>query len=99
MHRGIRNLWREQDGALSFEWCIVAVLVVFGIVGGLSAARDGILDELSDVAAVVLNLDQSFSFAGVDDIPASVFQDAPGVVIDCGRNSFPGQPAVDDVDS
>lgn len=92
-------IWLEQDGALSFEWCIVAVLLVFGIVGGLSAARDGILDELSDVAASVLNLDQSFSFAGVDCIPESVFEDQPGTVVDCQRNNLPGQPAVDDVES
>jgi Flp pilus assembly pilin Flp len=99
MKRTLLALWREDDGALSFEWCLVAVLLVFGIVGGLSAARDGILDELSDVAASVLNLDQSFSFAGVDCIPESVFEDDPGTVVDCARNTLPGQPAVDDVES
>jgi Flp pilus assembly pilin Flp len=92
-------IWLENDGALSFEWCVVAVVLVFGIVGGLSAARDGILDELSDVAASVLNLDQSFSFAGVGCIPESVFEDDPGTVVDCARNALPGQPAVDDDES
>ncbi len=99
MTRTLNALWAEQDGALSFEWCIVAVLLVFGIVGGLSAVRDGIIDELSDVAASVLNLDQSFSFAGILCIPDSEFVDDPGVVVDCARNNLPGQPAVDDVDS
>jgi Flp pilus assembly pilin Flp len=99
MKRLLHQLWLEDDGALSFEWCVVGVLLVFGIVGGLSAARDGLIDELSDVAAVVLNLDQSFSFAGVDCIPESVFEDTPGTVIDCQRNDFSGQPAADDFDS
>ena len=99
MKRTLVKLWRETDGALSFEWCLVAVLLVFGIVSGLSAARDGILDELSDVAESVLHLDQSFSFAGILCIPDSEFVDDPGDVVDCGRTNLPGQPAVDDVDS
>jgi Flp pilus assembly pilin Flp len=99
MKRILSAIWQQDDGALSFEWCLVAVLLVFGIVGGLSAARDGILDELSDVAASVLNLDQSFSFAGVDCIPESVFEDDPGTVVDCARNSLPGQGAVNDGES
>ena len=99
MRTTIIRLWREQDGALSFEWCLVAVLLAVGIVSGLTAARDGILDELSDVAESVLHLDQSFSFEGILCIPDSEFVDAPGDVVDCGRNNLPGQPAVDDVDS
>jgi Flp pilus assembly pilin Flp len=99
MKSTLKALWTETDGALSFEWSLVAVLLVFGIVSGLTAARDGILDELSDVAESVLHLDQSFSFAGILCIPDSEFVDAPGDVVDCARNNLPGQPAVDDVDS
>ena len=99
MHNLINRLWNDEDGALSFEWCLVAVLLVFGIVSGLTAARDGILDELSDVSESVLHLDQSFSFAGILCIPGSEYVDAPGDVVDCSRNNLPGQPAVDDVDS
>ena len=99
MNRFLTAIWLEQDGALSFEWCVVAVVLVFGIVGGLSAARDGMIDELSDVAASVLNLDQSFSFAGIGCIPESIYEDEPGLVVDCQRNTLPGQPAVDDVES
>lgn len=99
MHRTLQSLWTEQDGALSFEWCIVATLLVFGIVSGLSAARDGMIDELSDVSDVLLSLDQSYSFEGILCIPDSVFEDTPGAVVDCARGDFEGQPAVDDVDS
>ncbi|HUE72615.1 MAG TPA: hypothetical protein VMP01_17145 [Pirellulaceae bacterium] len=99
MYANLNRFWSEEDGALSFEWCLLVVLLVFGIVSGLSAARDGILDELSDVAESVLHLDQSFSFAGILCIPDSVYEDTPGDVVDCARNDLPGQPAVDDVDS
>jgi Flp pilus assembly pilin Flp len=95
----LNRVWSEEDGALSFEWCLVAVLLAFGIVSGLSAARDGILDELSDVAESVLHLDQSFSFPGILCIPDSQFVDDPGDVVDCARSNLPGQPAADDVDS
>src|SRR5688572_4464766 len=44
MRRWIDQMWRDDDGVLSFEWTIIAVLVVFGIVGGLAAARDVIID-------------------------------------------------------
>jgi Flp pilus assembly pilin Flp len=99
MKSTLARFWHETDGALSFEWCLVGVLLVFGIVSGLSAARDGILDELSDVAESLLHIDQSFSFEGILCIPDSEFVDAPGNVVDCGRSDLPGQGAADDVDS
>ena len=91
--------WREEDGVLSFEWTLLVILLVFGIVSGLCAARDGIIDELSDQAEAILAFDQSYSFSGFGPIPASSYTDTIGVVTDCGRNTLPGQPAVEDVDS
>lgn len=86
----INNLWHEDDGVLSFEWTIIAVVVVFGIVGGLAAGRDALIDELGDVAEAVLGFDQSFSFAGVTIDNVIILDDAqyidtPGVLTDCGR--------------
>jgi Flp pilus assembly pilin Flp len=91
--------WREEDGVLSFEWTLLVILLVFGIVSGLCAARDGIIDELSDQAAAILSFDQSFSFSGFGPIPDSSFTDTLGVVTDCGRNTLAGQPDVTDDDS
>jgi hypothetical protein len=82
--------WRlEDDGVLSFEWTIIAVLLVFGIVGGLAAARDVIIDELGDMAEAVIAFDQSYSFAGIPalGISASQYVDPPGTVVDCARQS------------
>ena len=91
--------WQEDDGVLSFEWTLLVVLLVFGIVSGLCAARDGIIDEMSDQAEAILSFDQSYSFSGAGPIPASSFTDTIGTVSDCGRNTLPGQPGADDVDS
>lgn len=99
MTLSLYSVWSDESGALSFEWCIVTVLLVLGIVSGLSAARDGIIDELSDVSGMLLSLDQSYSFEGILCIPDSVYEDAPAEVVDCGRSSLPGQAAVSDVDS
>ena len=99
IQRIILAAWREEDGVLSFEWTLLAVLLVFGIVSGLCAARDGILDELSDQAAAILAINQSYSFSGAGPIPASSFTDTVGTVTDCGRNNLSGQPGANDTDS
>lgn len=99
MKRFVRNLWREDDGVLSFEWTILAVVVVFGIVGGLAAARDTLIDELGDLGEAVVSFDQSFSYTGVPafGILGSSYVDIPGVVADCGRQTTAwGIPPRDD---
>jgi Flp pilus assembly pilin Flp len=108
------GMWREQDGVLSFEWTLLLTLLTIGIVGGLAAARDAIIDELGDVAEAAQGIDQSFSLAaqmidfdgdGTIDFTtnASSFTEISGVdnvFTDCDRSTFPiGQGPVDDVDS
>lgn len=99
MQRLIASMWQEEDGVLSFEWTMLAVLVVFGIVGGLAAARDAILDELGDVAEAYLNIDQSFSLAAFGPFPAVVYVDPGHTFVDCDRGGVIGQFPLDDVDS
>jgi Flp pilus assembly pilin Flp len=83
----LQQLWREDDGVLSFEWTIMAVVVVFGIVGGLAAARDTLIDELGEIGGAVVAFDQSFFFTGIPvlGIPGSSYVDIPGTVVDCTR--------------
>jgi hypothetical protein len=98
MRQFCNKLWREDDGVLSFEWTLLVVLVVIGIIGGLGAARDVIIDELGDTAEAVLQFDQSFSFVGVPafGIPGSSFVDPLGTVTDCDRSTLvPTTPATD----
>ena len=91
-------IWNEDDGVLSFEWTLLLTLLTIGVVGGLAAARDAIIDELGDVAEAAQGIDQSFSLAalsidfdgdGVNDLALGC---AAGLVRLCfgGRGSFPG---------
>lgn len=111
----LHQMWRENDGVLSFEWTLLLTLLTIGIVSGLSAARDAIIDELGDVAEAAQGIDQSYSLAAIsidfdgDMIPdfttnASVFEEVDGVdnaFTDCARTDFnPGQNGpITDVDS
>lgn len=90
MRRLVNRMWQEDDGVLSFEWTLIVVLVVIGIIGGLGAARDVIIDELGDTAEAVLQFDQSYSFVGLPafGIPGSEYDDPLGTVVDCDRSSL-----------
>ncbi len=99
MRNLMTSMWREEDGVLSFEWTLLAVVVVFGIVGGLAAARDAILDEMGDTAEAYLSIDQSYSFAGFGPFPPSVYVDPGHTFVDCDRGGPFGPPPRDDVDS
>ena len=107
MKRILLKLWRDQDGILSFEWTMVLTLLVIGIVAGLSAARDAIIDELGDVAQAAGAIDQSFELteitAGDPPIvlaPGMSFTDDAMIYTDCAREAAPaGQAAQLDSDS
>ncbi|MFN0018831.1 MAG: hypothetical protein ACKVP0_11275 [Pirellulaceae bacterium] len=106
-----KNMWREEEGVLSFEWTLLVTLLTIGIVSGLSAARDGIIDELGDAAQAMVAVDQSFTI----DFPLNVdvhttdpssasdssFTDAL-IYTDCTRDLFAPQQipiTVEDDDS
>jgi Flp pilus assembly pilin Flp len=61
MKKVLARVWSEQDGVLSFEWVLLVTLLTFGIVSGIAAARDAIIDELGDAAQAMLALDQSYT--------------------------------------
>jgi hypothetical protein len=59
LHR-IKLVWIEEDGVLAFEWTLLLTLLVIGIVSGVTAARDAIVDEFGDTAEVMMAVDQSY---------------------------------------
>jgi hypothetical protein len=61
--RRLLQVWREDDGVLSFEWVLLVTLVTIGVVGGLAAARDAIIDEMGDVAEAAQGIDQSYTLS------------------------------------
>ncbi len=111
MKSRLKNLWIEEDGVLSFEWTLLLTLLVIGIVSGVAAVRDGIIDELGDVAQMMLAVDQSYTISfplnvdvhTVDGTSSSdsAFTDAL-IYTDCDRDiTLAGQNVgpIDDVDS
>jgi Flp pilus assembly pilin Flp len=107
-------IWQEDDGAVSFEWTLVLTLLAIGIVAGLSAARDAVIDELGDTAQAMLALDGSFVISqplslsidpegdggavAVGGASDSAFTDSADYS-DCGRENLAGQAALSDSDS
>jgi Flp pilus assembly pilin Flp len=98
MKNVLARAWKEEDGVLSFEWVLLVTLLTIGIVGGLAAARDAIIDELGDVAQAMLALDQSYTIAfpllvvvhdpAVSSASDSSFTDAL-FFVDCARSTTP----------
>lgn len=104
----LAQVWREDDGVLSFEWVLLTTLLTIGVVGGLAAARDAVIDELGDVAQAMLGIDDSYTISYplqvsisnnggpaivVGQASDSGFLDA-AVFSDCGRSQAPaGQAA------
>lgn len=110
MKNRLQQLWAETDGVLSFEWALLVTVMVIGVVAGLSAARDAIIDEFGDVAQAMLAVDHSMTIAfplqtivhNPDD-PSSAsdsgFTDAQ-FYSDCARADAPlGQGLAEDLDS
>jgi hypothetical protein len=108
------KLWLQDDGVLSFEWTLLTTLVVLGVIGGLSAARDGVIDELGDAAQAMLALDHSYSIDYPLEIAIDPNGNSPQVIglasdssftdafayTDCDRAAAPlGQPLETDLDS
>jgi hypothetical protein len=89
MYQSLKRIWRQDDGVLSFEWVLLTTLVVLGVVGGLAAARDAIIDELGDAAQAMLALDNSYSI----DWPLQIAVDTdttdgnPAVVVGLASDS------------
>jgi hypothetical protein len=60
------RLWNDQAGfIISTELMIVATILVIGILVGLVAIREQIVQELADIAMAISDVNQSYSFAGV----------------------------------
>jgi hypothetical protein len=60
------SLWRDDRAfVMSAELVMVATGIVVGLCVGLSAARDAVVSELSDVGGSMQDVNQSYSLDGV----------------------------------
>lgn len=110
-----KRLWTEDDGVLSFEWTLLATVLVVGIVSGLAAARDAMIDELGDVAEAMVALDDTYVLSRPLQLLVDVNGTGPAVEVgtaagsafidvalyqDCARTTAPsGQSVSTDDDS
>lgn len=66
------NLLRDESGFIvSIELILIATIMVIGLIVGMSAVRDAVISELSDVAGAVQDLHQGYTIYGVRGHSAS----------------------------
>jgi hypothetical protein len=59
------KLWNDDKGALiSMEYLFVATILVIGVVVGLTAVREAVNVELTELANALLALSQGFTVSG-----------------------------------
>jgi Flp pilus assembly pilin Flp len=62
----MKRFWEDQCGAiLSAELVLLMTILVIGMIVGLKALQDAVVNELGDVAAAIGALNQSYSFSGI----------------------------------
>ena len=109
MKRIATLLWQDEHGVLSFEWTLLVTLLLFGIVGGLAAGRDAVIDELGDAAQAMQALDASYTIdfplvftidgVAIGGASDSGFTDAI-IYTDCTRAAAPtGQAPQQELDT
>jgi len=68
-----QTLWNDTSGfVVSIELILIATISVIGLIAGLTAVRDGVVSELSDVAGSVQDLNQSYTYNGITGGSAAV---------------------------
>lgn len=60
------RLWSDEAGfVVSTELALVATILVIGLIVGLTSIRDQVVQELADIAGMVSQLNQSYSFSAI----------------------------------
>ena len=73
MKRVLLSLWRDEVGLVqSTDLVFITSIVGSGMLVGLSAYRDGLVDELADNAHAVGALNQSYSLSIAANAPAGI---------------------------
>ena len=90
--RTLKRLWLDQRGfVISTELVLIAVLLVIGLIAGLTTLRDQVVQELGDLAAAIGAINQSYSFSGVTGHSASTAGSVFADLVDfCDTGESPG---------
>lgn len=61
-----KKLWNDDKGfVVSIELILIATIAVIGLIAGMTAVRDAVVSELSDVSGAVQDVNQSYAINGV----------------------------------
>jgi Flp pilus assembly pilin Flp len=61
----ISRLWNDDQGAIiSVEWLLIVSVLIFGLIPGLVALRNGIDSAMATVANILTQVLPSFTFSG-----------------------------------
>jgi Flp pilus assembly pilin Flp len=70
--RVLRALWKDQAGfIISAELCLVATIVVIGLIVGLVTLRNQVVQELVDVGEAIGSINTSYAFCGLQSAHSS----------------------------
>jgi len=73
MRSVLLKLWRDDSGALlSFEWILLATILVLALVVGLKSVQQAVLNELEDLAGAIGDINQTYTYGGASGCCASV---------------------------
>lgn len=73
MRRLALQLWKDDCGALlSFEWILLATILVLALVVGLKSVQQAVLNEFEDVANAIGALNQTYHYGGAQGCCASI---------------------------
>ena len=62
----MRNLWNDEfGGLLSAEWVFIFSILTCGVVVGMTAIRDALVNELNDISHAIGSVDQTYNYTGV----------------------------------
>ncbi len=68
----LKELWIDEQGfIISIELIMIATIAVIGLLAGMTAMRDAVVSELSDVAGAVQDFNQGYRVYGVRGHTAS----------------------------
>ena len=68
----LQRLWSDETGfVLSTELVLVGTIAVIGLLTGMTTLRNAVVQEMSDVAGAVQDLNQTYSFNGINGHSAS----------------------------
>lgn len=71
----LQKLWNDEHGAInSIELILIGSVVLLGLIVGLAAYRDSLVNELADTARGIEALNQSYSYSADLDPDTGGFQ-------------------------